>query len=430
MNKRLAIVFAAALALVLGFGAFTASSVSANAGPHGSYNLSTPKCAACHRAHTAQAELLLKTSDIWELCTTCHGPSGQSSLDVVDGLDTSVGQGLNGGGFESVQWSWNNLGTQVPTVTAKVPTSNHVVEGMPVNGTPASGLGTAWGAGTDAVGNATAIPPATNSGDGVTGTLECTSCHDPHGSTNYRILNDSKLTHGSPAVIDVSARWVPYDSGLNDTMDSQVEEVTGCPTGASKYVPATTGLVVSGTPTNRLAGCYTSGLLRTGSPAVNSLIWGNGTPWAAGTPGAAAPGMNGFCGTCHRQYLTGSGSYNHPSNTAITAGTPIPSYLFPGTQDALDGGGDIARYRHLTYSTSGTSPLTLMRYASVSNNAAADPSTMSGADRFVGRSCLTCHYSHGTGAAATSYAAGVAPANDSALLYLDNRGVCQSCHNK
>lgn len=428
MNKRLAIVFAAALALVLGFGVATVPSASANGGPHGNYNLSTEKCAACHRAHTAQAELLLKTSDIWELCTTCHGTGGFAATDVVDGIDDSLGgpnNGLNGGGFLTTQWSWNGLGTQVPA-TAKKTTSTHTVEGMPVNGTPASGLGTAWGAGTD---NTTPTNPATNSGAGVTGTLECTSCHDPHGSTNYRILNDSFLSRSGG--IDKSARWVPNDIGLNDTMDEQVPEVIGCTTGASKYVPATTGLPdAAGTPTTRLAGCYTSGLLRAGATPVNSLIWGDGTPWAAGTPGAAAPGMNGFCGTCHRQYLTGSGAYNHPSDTPILAGTPIPSYLFPGTQDALDGGGDVARFRHLTYSTSGTSPLTLMRYASVSNNAAADPSTMSGADRFIGRSCLTCHYSHGTGAAATGYAADVAPTDDSALLYLDNRGVCQSCHKK
>jgi hypothetical protein len=44
--------------------------------------------------------------------------------------------------------------------------------------------------------------------------------------------------------------------------------------------------------------------------------------------------------------------------------------------------------------------------------------------------CITCHFAHGTNAQITGYASNVAPANDSALLRLDNRGVCQDCHKK
>ena len=59
--------------------------------------------------------------------------------------------------------------------------------------------------------------------------------------------------------------------------------------------------------------------------------------------------------------------------------------------------------------------------------------------------CLTCHRAHGTAAIMTGFATAdgsrnvlgtdglphnVFPASDSALLRLNNRGVCQSCHNK
>jgi len=60
--------------------------------------------------------------------------------------------------------------------------------------------------------------------------------------------------------------------------------------------------------------------------------------------------------------------------------------------------------------------------------------------------CLTCHYAHGTNAAATGIAATVArpgqgtvesggvtggdDAGGSRLLKMDGRGVCQKCHNK
>ncbi len=44
--------------------------------------------------------------------------------------------------------------------------------------------------------------------------------------------------------------------------------------------------------------------------------------------------------------------------------------------------------------------------------------------------CTTCHLPHGTSAAMTGYASGAGPAGDSALLRLDNRGVCEVCHQK
>jgi predicted CXXCH cytochrome family protein len=59
-------------------------------------------------------------------------------------------------------------------------------------------------------------------------------------------------------------------------------------------------------------------------------------------------------------------------------------------------------------------------------------SSLAGADVRApnGLACTTCHVAHGSPAQITGQAVGVGLAADSALLRLDNRGVCQSCHNK
>jgi predicted CXXCH cytochrome family protein len=92
---------------------FAAAPVFADGGPHqlalnnGTSGLAGD-CAACHRAHTAQAADLLK-AQMPGLCLTCHDGTG-ATADVVDGYqftpdgagdptDTVLGA-LRGGGFE------------------------------------------------------------------------------------------------------------------------------------------------------------------------------------------------------------------------------------------------------------------------------------------------------------------------------------------
>src|SRR3990170_2108559 len=148
--------------LILGVvaGAFVLwpDSTSANNGPHGGYDLATSACAACHRAHTAPYADLLVANDVYGLCISCHGDAGIASTNVESGVRRGDSAALNGGGFEQFK--------------SEATTSTHTVEGLGGS----TGEGTAWG----------------GASSGVTGTLECTSCHNPHGSTNYRILRDSK----------------------------------------------------------------------------------------------------------------------------------------------------------------------------------------------------------------------------------------------
>lgn len=351
--KRAIVGGALVVAVVVGALLLWPSRTLANNGPHGGYDLTTSKCAACHRAHTAVGEDLLIAENIYGLCTTCHG--GMVQTDVVNGRRTGDGARLNGGGFVSV--------------SGEAATSTHTVEGLGGS----TGEGTAWG--------------GASSGAGVAGVLECTSCHNPHGSTNYRILRDSN--NGYPYNNPAAHRWVPSNPELLDWMDNQV-------------------LATVDDGYNYAAGdraFYTAGI--TYDPATRA------------TTVDPTKGMSAFCATCHKQYLTKSGSAGHPS----TDGT---YYFYPGTQDAQDGEGNVARYRHVVARAYTGTPDQPLRFAA-SALPGGDPVT---SPQYNGFQCLTCHFAHGTNAEAVDYAAGVDPTNDSALLYYDNRGICRSCHQK
>lgn len=210
--------------------ALYAAPTSANNGPHGNYTLTTSACAACHRAHTAAGEELLKEENVYALCTSCHGAEAIVQTDVVDGVRTGDSAPLNGGGFE-----WAN---------GELVQSTHTVEGL----AGSDGEGTAWG--------------GASSGAGVQGTLACTSCHNPHGSTNYRILRDSK--NGYPYNNPLAHRWVPNDPDLLDWVDNQVLatvednfdyafDASDCTGGTRCKQKFTSGVDSTGLPTRRRA---------------------------------------------------------------------------------------------------------------------------------------------------------------------------------
>src|SRR3990172_2644610 len=178
----------------LGGGSGTAS---ADGGPHVVEAGATPdKCAGCHRIHTGQNDYLLREAGtVEDFCYSCHGNGGPGSdLAVQEGTfyggttpgmpyggkDASTTEGLRAGGFDTARIDTtdpvNRLDPPYPPSTIGVlavpeaVNSHHSVDGT---------AGTMWGNG--------AIPTV---GVGPSYTLECSSCHDPHGNGNYRILRD------------------------------------------------------------------------------------------------------------------------------------------------------------------------------------------------------------------------------------------------
>jgi predicted CXXCH cytochrome family protein len=170
----------------------TAGIASADGGPHeGTFGLTTDACAGCHRAHTAQAAKLLKDSSQYDLCMSCHADGVGADTNVADGTyyGTTAGDngyGLRGGGFTTalMNTAMGDVGTTFDEDGTPVAiTSKHTIG-------DASTI--AWGAW---------VSGDANDSKGKTMTLECGSCHNPHGNGHYRIL---KSQPGAPSGMTLS----------------------------------------------------------------------------------------------------------------------------------------------------------------------------------------------------------------------------------
>lgn len=331
MKIRLIVLIGLAVAVLLLGGA---GSATADNGPHGGYTATTDACAGCHRAHTGVGPSLLVASTAYGLCMTCHGvTSGGAGTDVLDGLWVTGGANtpLKGGGF-----AFATMNDSLTTAVSSTVTSKHAVNGM----TGYTG-DVIWGIG------------ATNSGAGYNFTLECYTCHNPHGkssSTNaatYRILRSTpKMGTGyaGPALGGVAA----------DVTD----------VGTKNYT------ISSGTG-NYYGQAYS---------AVNDNDGGNGNIATIST----------WCARCHTRI--------HASGVGV---------------GSTNSGDNIYTYRHRT-----------------------DGSNITASDANGAPACLTCHVAHGTTATMGTYSGAVKEPGSTtvnmgaSLLRLDNRGVCQACHNK
>lgn len=376
----------AAVAMIVAF----AGVAFADGGPHGGYGQSgrsttatawsdTDGCAGCHRAHSALNDYLLVAAEIEELCKSCHAAGAGASTDVwageyMGGTNGTTGHGLNGGGFDfAARYAGS---TNTPTDIQPVTSKHNVGQ-----------TGTAWGGGMTGGSGV--------QGPGYAGHLECTSCHNPHGSNNYRILNATPASHGSP---NPAGSWV---AGAPMQLD---------------------GIVLS--------------------PEIERTAPKN---YTAGLNAAYDEGISDFCASCHTNYLLtrnwannvngGVGQmYDYGDGEVETWRHSVASkyrYIW----DSATNSWTTAAGHNRTGSTTQTQYPFRLRGASTNGTGLATPTTSGKL------TCLSCHFAHGTAAQVSGYAAadtaGV-PGNidtttgemSSALLFLDNRGVCQNCHNK
>lgn len=378
-----------ALATALVAGGIWAGAAYADAGPHGGFNdaqttgagtgAATYRCSSCHRAHTASGPELIKSASTYLLCTSCHGQA--SGLDALDGVDWSttpnttatppvvgvIGGGNKAGGFLN---SFMNTTLSNTGPTAYSPsTSAHRVAGMPLSGgtTTSTGQYTAWGIGGAAAGAGNAI------------TLTCSTCHDPHGGSG----------------------------GVNPTTGAKIKTYRILRADIASKIPGSG----AGDPV-----VVPEDLAATHEYTVPDVTLPNGTVAPEAYYGQAYPtnimqALNSWCATCHTRIHT-AGSTN-PANVSTNDG--IFNYRHPTT------GVNVS----INLGTSVTDPLQTGGYPG----------------------CVTCHTSHGSSATNVGRVGsnGVAsplkievpggsqttgPFQDSALLRLNNRGVCETCHNK
>jgi len=418
--KRLSILVVLSCAFLFAF-----SGVAyANFAIHGGYSLDTDACAGCHRAHTSfselrwnnrydpsitQSALLVSSADtMTEFCNTCHGSDAPgASTNVMDGIfdagpsgelgqvpgddndgvtvlyqtNSEFGAVLNGGGFDNID--------------GRTVSSSH---GMDANGIM-------WGFG------------ASVEDAGLTN-FTCTSCHDVHGSSNYRLLKDS--LNGNPV-----GGYLP--DGTPQPWVISAEQ--GYPSGGwLKHEPGA---------------------------AQMALYRPNYTAPEYAYKAPSAPGefksISGWCAGCHEQYIVRESAYDygtyeglgasnrhrHPMNITLAAGVGDDRSLMEEVR--LQPGVDLGDGR------SGPT------YALPLEARPGSPNARGTWDYQDYMGCLTCHRAHGTDATMEGWAeatielnagtgvwgpvlapgnGGVEPTNDSALLRFDNRGVCERCHNK
>jgi hypothetical protein len=439
--KRISFVLLAACVFVLA----ATGLAFANFGPHGGYAQDTDGCAACHRAHTSfsdlgwtdlqgatrkSALLISNASEMTDFCYACHGNAAPgASTNVQNGVfdsgptagavgtmdptdpaagtfyasNSSYESTLNGGGFELL--GGNNA---APVMSA------HDMEGSKV------GTAVAWG-----------YLPTTGglSSQTLVGQFKCTSCHDPHGSSNYRLLKD---------------------------------QVNGYKVGGYTSTGAPDPFVISNEEG------YPSGGFKKGAAGVLDAVDykpNYTTPQYAQLSGRA---MSKWCSGCHTAYASQDSSYTYDlgmnvvntvggATTTTTLGEkgyhrhPVDVSLSLGMRSDAD--------RALNTKTLNDDGLPL-EMAKDTRNPAATFTTGKFWDDTGNISCLTCHFAHGSDATMSGWAVaqlggdvnnpspkmltagntdapatqanalGVNPNFSQSLLRYDNRGVCERCHNK
>ncbi len=360
MLQKFLIVCAAAFFLTIAI----TSIAKANGGPHGDYTTTTDACAGCHRIHTGQTEYLLQANDEEALCLSCHGAGATgANTNVEDGLFAAINTSSTVGMLSSTVNSPLIAGGFVNYKGSAVTSKHNVGDGITLT----------WGYS----GTVAGTVPTRGVAKGLkSGTLECSSCHNPHGSTNYRLLNTSYNSLGT------TVTKVDEGSSKNYTKEHWAPDMgNACDTCHTAYHALRTGFTYGYSVNTRYD--PTLGITTTTRFAVTG---------------------------------TGAAPFSHATDRTTSKGPNLETIGF-SKGDGITVALPLADKYYITE--------TLFVPTATANT------------RIV---CETCHLVHGSSAAMTGFAAGgptgtgsipgMTTSSDSALLRADNRGVCEACHQK
>jgi predicted CXXCH cytochrome family protein len=231
--KRLSILVVLATMFLLAF-----SGVAyANFAIHGGYSLDTDACAGCHRAHTSfselrwanrydpnitQSALLVSSADtMTEFCNTCHGSDALVPRRTSSTVSSTPARPDRMARRSAVTTRGSRRSTR--RTPRSVPRSTAAGSPSSVRARLRLRRPMAWtqtGSCGASVLRLKKMPTLVN--------FTCTSCHDVHGSSNYRLLKDSLngqavggyLPDGTPQPWVISAEegypaggWLKHEPG-------------------------------------------------------------------------------------------------------------------------------------------------------------------------------------------------------------------------
>jgi predicted CXXCH cytochrome family protein len=456
----------------------------ADGGPHiasensGVSSLTTDSCAGCHRVHTAQAPMLLKT-DEEDLCLSCHGAAVTgATTDVESGLqyavdnnDTAIIGALRSGGFDQARIGdpamYTYLSSRGVSKNSKVQVASTGEDVTSAHLPDIAGLtqpGIAWGNG------------ANGSGAGPAAIIGCASCHNPHGNGAYRILNPI------PAGTGINAAWTvpvvtygtPADTyvtlsshGLLNGDKVTVSGMTGGGNAGTTAAPATVVVVsdTSFTLVGVTGGTGTGGVVtRVGGvkvlddattdpttttrnyTVIQTAAGTTGTPAASATLTAAeAQAFSATAGDYFHYKVPWNGTTtNNDAPNGIAYATSGAAVFNTGFNQQITAWCASCHTRYWAWTEPVDEP---------GESGAAYDTSRPGDTVFTyqhrtrgasGRACTTCHVSHGSNALmdgdfSSDYIwpnqvpgdidVDGAGSDNSRLLKVDNRGTCVLCHD-
>jgi len=401
--------------------------------------------------HTS-ALLVGSAATMTEFCDACHGdaapgastnvasgvfdsgPSASSTgtvgtLGDTDGTDGGAvvsayktasvfNAPLNGGGFNRMPdpYAWQTSSS----IAYKATSSAHKMDVT----------GPLWGAGSSPL----------NYGGGVA--LTCTDCHDPHGTSNYRLLKASVngVTVGGYATDGLTPTPFVYSNEIGYPVPTYVANPGG---------GIQDGALPNGGWLKHEAGAAQMALYRPNYTDTTGTV-----VLHTETDLVPSKSMSIWCAACHTNY--------NQTNAADAVTYNYDPFLPDPALSSATAVGSKSYHRHAVDKTMAVGQgVGRALQEEVVLDAAWVPleNSPSGVaeDGYLG--CLTCHRAHGSSVEMTGWAAahletntagtyipvrdsipGVDPdkgsynnVNDqgtSALLRADNRGVCERCHNK
>jgi predicted CXXCH cytochrome family protein len=304
-------------------------------GSHGGFVQNQGRCSDCHNMHTKANKKLLNEATESVLCYQCHGGSGLSKYNVwkpyttLDNPFSLQGTGGTFGAYSELQGG-----------------TAHSMHDINEESTQAPG--------------------------GVTTQHRCGTCHNPHGSKNYRILRSSinNVTGINVyARMDSEGNFVNYSTGFVRFCSACHAAYTTTDDGNGNWIRHPVGVRLDGYSSERYnyannttykpkveletggtVSCVSCHFAH-GSGADANLKFPSGRSvntcktchnrdsFAAGTPGSHAGfvGNNGTCSDCHSMHAKGNAKLlKDDAETAIcvnchdnpgTSTSPNPSHL-------------------------------------------------------------------------------------------------------